>query len=107
MDTFCCRIGVFVAPDCEGIHLVPIPTRSHPPSNIKLGHMCNHGLHLFAITFPQTHHVHTSFATFLFSSLYLTTIILTFSLSVSLSLSFPESYMRSSSFCVLSLFDLV
>ena len=39
MDTFCCRIGAFVAPDCEGIHLVPIPTRSPPPSNIKLGHM--------------------------------------------------------------------
>lgn len=39
MGTFCLRIGAFVAPDCEGIHLVPVPTCSPAPSNIKLGHM--------------------------------------------------------------------
>ena len=28
MDTFCFHIGAFVAPDCKGIHLVPISTCS-------------------------------------------------------------------------------
>jgi hypothetical protein len=39
IETFSFHIGVFVAPDGEGIHLVPIPTCSPPPCTVKVGHM--------------------------------------------------------------------
>ena len=49
---------------------------------------CNHGLQLFGITFPQTHHVHKIS---LDSSFFPTTIIPAY---VSLCISYPQNYTR-------------